>query len=77
MTIEDRGFAPFPVTVRLTTTRGGQIEERIPVEHWLDGNKSFEIEVPSSAGSVTRVEVDPVGYAPDVDRTNNFWPRGR
>ncbi|MEE2897368.1 MAG: M1 family metallopeptidase [Gemmatimonadota bacterium] len=77
VTIEDRGFAPFPVTVRLTTTRGGQIEERIPVEHWLDGNKSFEIEVPSSAGSVTRVEVDPVGYAPDVDRTNNFWPRGR
>jgi len=74
--IEDRGFAPFPATVRIRTSTGGTIDEFIPVEHWLDGNTTFEITVPREAGSVTRVELDPDGYAPDVDRTNNFWPRG-
>ena len=29
-----------------------------------------------AAGAVMRVELDPGGYAPDVDRQNNFWPRG-
>jgi hypothetical protein len=48
----------------------------VPVEHWLEGNTTYEIEVEPSAGAVTRVEVDPDGYAPDVDRSNNFWPRG-
>ena len=76
VTIEDRGFAPFPATVRIRTTVGGVLERSIPVEHWLAGNDEFEIEVPASAGSVTRVELDPGGYAPDIDRTNNFWPRG-
>ena len=76
VTIEDRGFVPFPATVRIRTSTGEQIEETVPVDHWLDGNKSFEIEVPAGVGSVTRVEVDPSGYVPDVDRSNNFWPRG-
>ena len=74
--IEDRGFAPFPATVRIRTSSGSRLEEVIPVEHWLDGNTRFEIEVPRGAGSVTRVEIDPAGYSPDVDRSNNFWPRG-
>jgi hypothetical protein len=76
VTIEDRGFAPFPATVRIRTSTGERIEETIRVDHWLDGHKSFEIEVPAGVGSVTRVEVDPSGYVPDVDRSNNFWPRG-
>lgn len=76
VTIEDRGFAPFPATVRIRTSTGEQIEHTIPVEHWLDGNKTFDIEIPAGVGSVTRVEVDPSGYVPDVDRSNNFWPRG-
>jgi hypothetical protein len=25
---------------------------------------------------VTRVEVDPANVVPDIDRSNNFWPRG-
>ena len=28
------------------------------------------------AGPIRRVEIDPAGYAPDVDRSNNHWPRG-
>jgi hypothetical protein len=49
----------------------------IPVDHWLMGNDEYELDVAPTAGAVTRVELDPEGYAPDIDRTNNFWPQGR
>lgn len=74
--IRDLGNAIFPATVRIRTASGTPIVEEIPVDHWLAGNTAYEIQVPASAGSVTRVELDPQGSAPDVDRTNNFWPRG-
>jgi hypothetical protein len=76
VTIEDRGAAPFPATVRIRTSAGNDLREEIPVDHWLAGNDEYVIEVPASEGAVTRVEVDPSGYTPDVDRENNFWPRG-
>ncbi|HSW29952.1 MAG TPA: M1 family metallopeptidase [Longimicrobiales bacterium] len=74
--VANRGFAPFPVKVRITTSAGGVIDHDVPVSHWLEGKRWVEIPVPASAGSVTRVDVDPLARAPDVDRTNNFWPRG-
>ena len=76
VTIEDRGFAPFPAKVSIRTTNGGTILHDVPVDHWLNGNTSYDIEVPASAGSVTRVEINSRGYAPDVNRRNNIWPRG-
>jgi len=74
--IEDRGTAPFPTTVRIRTSSGNSILEEVPVEHWLAGNTTYEISVPADAGRVTRVDLDPDGYVPDVDRQNDFWPRG-
>jgi len=74
--IEDRGTAPFPTTVRIRTSAGNSILEDIPVEHWLAGRNTYEIAVPADAGRVTRVDLDPDGYVPDVDRQNDFWPRG-
>lgn len=76
VTIEDRGQAPYPAVVRVRTSTGDPLEFQIPVSHWLEGNLTYDIELPAGAGQVTRVEVDPEGYAPDVDRSNNFWPRG-
>jgi hypothetical protein len=75
VTIVDRSNAIFPARVRVRTQAGGDIVHDVPVSHWLQGNTTYEIEVEPSAGPVTRVEIDPSGYAPDVDRTNNFWPR--
>jgi hypothetical protein len=74
--IEDRGSAPYPSVVRIRTSNGTELQHEIPVEHWLKGNKTYEIEVAPEAGPVRRVEIDPSGYAPDVDRSNNYWPRG-
>jgi hypothetical protein len=74
--IANRGEAPFPVTVRITTTNGGTVERSIPLEHWLAGHRSADVELPREVGSITRVEIDPEGATPDVTRANNFWPRG-
>ena len=76
VTIEDRGDAIFPARVRIRTSNGMDFVHEIPVYHWLAGNDHYEIDVAPAAGSVMRVELDPGGYAPDVDRQNNFWPRG-
>lgn len=76
VTIEDRGQAIYPATVRIRTANGMDIQHEVPVEHWLAGNTTYEIEIEPSAGAVTRVEIDSPGYAPDVDRSNNFFPRG-
>lgn len=74
--IVNRGLAPYPVTVRIGTSAGGAVEREIPLEHWLEGNRSFELQLPPEVGSINRVEVDPAQLTPDVNRANNFWPRG-
>ena len=74
--VQDRGTAIFPTHVRVRTASGETIEYHIPVEHWLSGATRHEHVVPATAGRVTRIEIDPSGYAPDVDRSNNLWPRG-
>src|SRR5262249_40019547 len=73
VTIEDRGFAPMPARVRITTSSGGTLDRTVPVETWLSGATRAEIELPASVGSVTRVQIDPDGLFPDADPANNLW----
>lgn len=77
VTIEDRSAAIFPTTVRVRTANGMDFVHEIPVEHWLAGNETYEIDIAATAGMVRRVEIDPAGNAPDIDRANNIWPQGR
>ena len=77
VTIEDRSAAIFPTTVRVRTANGMDFVHEIPVEHWLAGNETYEIDIAATAGTVRRVEIDPDGNAPDIDRANNIWPQGR
>ncbi len=71
--IVDRGFVPMPVHVRIRTTRAGVVERDIPVSEWLAGKTMVEIRLPSSVGTVTRVDIDPEKLLPDVNRGNNGW----
>jgi hypothetical protein len=71
--IEDRGFAPMPALVRVQTTRGGTIDRTVPVDTWLTGATRAEVELPVSAGEVTRVEIDPDRLFPDARRADNVW----
>jgi hypothetical protein len=74
ITIEDRGLAPMPV--RLAITReGGAIERmEIPVEIWLTGARRKVARV-SATPRVVKVEIDPEGFFPDLDRKNQVWTR--
>ena len=76
ITVRDLGFAPMPARVRITTREGRILEREIPVTHWLSGELSAELRIPSEAGDVARVEIDPDHEFPDKDRSNNIWQRG-
>lgn len=70
--VEDLGLMPMPVFLDLTLADGSKRSERIPVHRWLDGSTRVqgEFEVDQL---VVRVEIDPRGTLPDVDRVNNVW----
>jgi hypothetical protein len=72
--IEDLGLAPMPVRVNVTYA-GGTVERyEIPVETWLAGARRYELPLPTRGG-IQRVELDPDRVFPDIDRTNDVWPR--
>jgi len=72
ITVEDRGMAPMPVLLAVTRTDGSVQRVDIPVDVWLGGARRHVVEVPARGG-VVRVEIDPEGLFPDVDRTNQIW----
>ena len=71
--IDDLGLSPFPVPVRVTYADGTTVEEIVPVDVWLSDKTSTEVKF--EAGTVTKVEIDPGEFLPDVDRSNNTWER--
>ena len=72
ITITDQGLAPMPV--RLAITRAGGVVQRVdvPVDVWLRGARRWVVRVPR-APAVERVEIDPEGAFPDLDRGNQVW----
>jgi hypothetical protein len=74
VTIEDRGFVPMPIHLAITRT-GGRIERMVvPADVWLTGARRHTLTV-ESAATITALELDPEKFFPDVDRSNNRWPR--
>jgi hypothetical protein len=75
ITVEDRGLAPMPVRLAITRQGTPGVERReIPVDVWLRGERRATLRV-ASAPKITKVEIDPGGAFPDIDRTNNRWGR--
>ncbi|HEX2168467.1 MAG TPA: M1 family metallopeptidase [Longimicrobiales bacterium] len=74
VTVEDMGEAPMPVLLTFTLADGSTMQERLPVDTWLEGaeTQTVSVDVPSQ---VMRVEIDPDRYLPDVERANNVWTR--
>lgn len=71
VTIEDLGLMPMPAPVEVTYESGAVASQVIPVDVWLSGERSTSISF--APGDVSRVEIDPEAYLPDIDRTNNVW----
>ena len=73
VTVEDHGRVPMPVPLTIVCEDGATIERTVPVDPWLEGRRETSIRVGCVAD---RVAIDAEGAYPDVDRSNNVWPRG-
>ena len=71
--VDDLGDAPMPVRLRVTFGDGSTAEHTLPVEPWLQGRTRQTLRI---EGAVTRVEIDPEQFFPDVARDNNVWIAG-
>jgi hypothetical protein len=73
VTLENRGAMIMPAELRLTYDDGSTESVKLPVEMWNLGSR-FVYRV-QNRKRVQRVEVDPRSVMPDMDRSNNRWPR--
>ena len=71
VTIRDNGLTPLPAPVVVTYADGRTETQQVEVETWLDGAR--ESTLVFRPGDAARIEIDPDGYLPDVDRDNNVW----
>ena len=71
--LSNRGQMVLPVTLELRYADGSGETRDLPVEMWNLGNR-FTARLPITRRVVGAV-VDPKGMYPDVDRSNNGWPR--
>ncbi|MEO5817230.1 MAG: M1 family metallopeptidase [Gemmatimonadaceae bacterium] len=71
--LSNRGTMIMPVELRLTYDDGSVETVKLPVEMWNLGQR-FTYRVLSKK-KVQRAEVDPRSVMPDIDRSNNRWPR--
>lgn len=73
VTVRDLGQVPGPAFV-VVTTDAGVVRQTIPAERFLNppNTRAVTVTIPVQ-GRVTRVELDPEQYFPDVNRRNNVW----
>src|SRR5690606_11839056 len=65
----------MPVDLLVTYDDGSTERRRIPVEAWARTD-SFPTRWDSGGKTITRVEIDPDKWLPDVDRSNNVFQAG-
>ena len=73
VTIQDKGLMPVPVPVRVIYEDDTMEDKTIPVEVWLSDKR--ETTLSFKGGKVKNVVIDPKGFLPDTDRSDNSWIR--
>ena len=76
ITIADRGLAPMPVLLAVTRIGGSVQRLELPVDVWLGGKRRGVVRV-AGEPRIVRVEIDPGGEFPDLDRENQTWTPAR
>jgi len=72
ITIEDRGLAPMPTPIAVSRADGTVQRLDVPVDVWLAGARRHVVRVPSTP-RVVKVEIDPAGLFPDLERSSKVW----
>lgn len=71
ITFLNNGEIPMPITFEVTFSDGSKQIERLPVEIWQ--RNSQWIYLLNSDKEVTKVEIDPKGFLPDKNASDNVW----
>jgi hypothetical protein len=72
--IENRGRAPMPVLLAVTRANGRVDRLTIPAEVWFAGERRHAIRI-AREPMVKTIEIDTQKEFPDLDRSNQVWPR--
>ena len=72
ITIIDRGLAPMPVPLVVTRADGSTQRIEVPVSVWLGGKRQTVVMV-ASTPRITKVQIDPDGHFPYLDRSVLNW----
>lgn len=73
--VSNRSTMVMPAELKLTFEDGTDVSVKLPVEMWNLGS-NFTYQVPQTK-RVVKAEIDPRRALPDIDRTNNRWPKQR
>jgi len=72
--VENRGRAPMPVFLTVTRANGRVDQLTIPVDVWFAGDRRHAIRI-AREPKVKTIEIDTQKEFPDLDRSNQVWPR--
>jgi aminopeptidase N len=72
--VENEGRAIMPARLALTRTNGQTDSLTIPANAWFGGERRRVVRVPRGP-AVKSIEIDPEKDFPDIDRSNQVWPR--
>jgi Peptidase family M1 domain len=72
--IANEGKAPMPVHLAVTRVDGRVEDLTEPVEVWFGGQGRHTVRV-AREPAVKSIEIDPEKEFPDLDRSNQVWPR--
>jgi len=73
VTVDNLQQLPMPVVVEATTESGKKVREKLPVDIW-QRNKSWTFKLKTTE-RLAKVVIDPDNVYPDIDPSNNVWPR--
>ncbi|UGU18334.1 M1 family metallopeptidase [Sinomicrobium kalidii] len=73
ISFSNRGGIPMPVLFEITYADGSKERKTLPVEIWQRGEEWNHLL--KTDKEVKKVEVDPDKILPDVNGSNNIWPR--
>jgi aminopeptidase N len=73
--LENRGRIVMPVPLAITREGGAVEHVQVPVSVWFGGERRYTYWV-AAGPKVIKVELDPDHAFPDVDRSDQIWPRG-
>ena len=72
--IENRGKAPMPVHLAVTRSNGQVQQLNLPASVWFGDERRPKLRI-AREPAIKSIEIDPKRDFPDLDRSNQVWPR--